>query len=190
MTTDRPRPAGPPLLVVGGPPASGKTTLAYSLAGALGLPLIPRDLTTEALTRALNSGRAEAALERSPQTLRLVAEVAGRHLAAGLGTVVEVAYPDLLSGPLVDLTERATVAIVHCHAPRSVLLSRLLQQAEATPGLPDHPDPRVIDLLLSGLETAHEPPPGPPLLRVDTSVGYDPPLDQVVGWAASNLIGG
>jgi predicted kinase len=44
------------LVLVTGPPASGKTTLAGPLAAALGLPLIGKDLIKEALFDALGTG--------------------------------------------------------------------------------------------------------------------------------------
>jgi predicted kinase len=47
VVTDR-LPAGT-FVVVSGPPASGKTTLAVAIAPALGLPLIAKDTIKQAL---------------------------------------------------------------------------------------------------------------------------------------------
>jgi predicted kinase len=176
----------PPLLIVSGPPGAGKTTLIHSLAETLGMPAIPRDQTAEALTRALIAGNAGVAIELSPEIVQMVAEVAGRYLAAGLGALIELVYPEMTAEALVGLVESVPAAIVHCHVPTSALCSRLWQQAEATPGLPDHPDTDVLGALLSrALSGAYDPPPlGIPLLKVETAAGYDPPLDQVLGWVS------
>ena len=57
-------------VVVSGPPASGKTTLARAIAPALGLPLVAKDTIKEAATRGSPSAGMPNARPRSCGTTR------------------------------------------------------------------------------------------------------------------------
>lgn len=86
----------PPLVLVGGAPGAGKTTLASALAPCLGLPLLRKDALKETLFDALReAGSPEAVSEREASkrlgwaAICLLYAQALNLLAAGCGCIVE-----------------------------------------------------------------------------------------------------
>jgi predicted kinase len=81
--------ANPLLIIVGGSPASGKSTLAEWLAGEFRLPLLQRDDYKETLMDALGSPDAESSHRLGAAAYAILAAVQRQLLAAGVGMVVE-----------------------------------------------------------------------------------------------------
>ena len=78
----------PLLLVVTGPPASGKTSAARALAEELGLAIVSKDALKETLYETIGSG--EALEERlDAAALALLFAVAGMQLDAGVSVLAE-----------------------------------------------------------------------------------------------------
>jgi predicted kinase len=107
-------------VMVSGPPASGKSTLARPIADQLRLPLIAKDAIKEALMDVLGY---PASVEES-RTLGRAAVMAMLNVATSSqdGAVLDstffpYAFPQLrsLPGPLVE---------VHCSCPREVAIAR------------------------------------------------------------------
>ncbi|MHB8958132.1 MAG: AAA family ATPase [Candidatus Limnocylindrales bacterium] len=72
-----------PIIVVSGPPASGKTTLATSIAHDLGLPLIAKDPIKERLYDALGPGDREWSRWLGRATYPLIFHFLAEQLRAG-----------------------------------------------------------------------------------------------------------
>ena len=95
-------------LVVSGPPASGKSTIAPLLAGQFALPLIAKDTIKDALLEQLQAPDVEASRELGRAAVRAMLAVAA---ASPIGAVLEsnfyrsVAVPGLraLPGDVVEL---------------------------------------------------------------------------------------
>ncbi len=108
-------------------------------------------------------------------------EMAGALLDAGAGLVLETNFRRVVSrSALLALTERANTVFVHCGAPRDVIIRRY---AERRPSRhPGHHDIAVE--LGADLDAGEFEPPdlGIPLLRVDTTDGYQPALAEVVAF--------
>jgi predicted kinase len=131
------------LVVVTGPPASGKTTLARSLARELGLPWIGKDALKEQLYEVLGSGEElEPKLEEAAR--RLLLTVADAQLAAGLSAIVESNFDrDSDLEPLERLWrehEGTEVVQIHCSGDEEVLLARFSERAASGARHPGHGD--------------------------------------------------
>jgi predicted kinase len=114
--------ATPTLVVVSGPPRTGKTTLAHTLARELPCPAVCRDEIKEGMVHAAGEGFRPAAGDPLTQrTLPVFFDILGTLLTAGVTTVAEAAFQDRLwRHGLEPLLGRASLRIVQCHADPSV----------------------------------------------------------------------
>ena len=130
------------LVVVTGPPASGKTSLARALARELRLPWIGKDALKEVLYDVLGSGdELEPKLEEAAR--RLLLTVAEAQLASGLSAIVESNFDrDSDLGPLERLWHEYDVRVVqlHCGGDEATLLARFAERASSGRRHPGHRD--------------------------------------------------
>ncbi|GLY95076.1 ATP-binding protein [Actinoplanes sp. NBRC 103695] len=166
----------PALIVVSGPPGSGKTTLAHEIARAVGCPAICRDEIREGMAHA---GTPDRTMRR---TYDAFFDSLGVLLRAGCTVVAEAAFQDRLWRPILSpLAGLAAIRIVRCHTDPAVARTRI-EQRLSVPTRAAHddrghlsrpPDPSWVPISLSV-----------PTLDVDTSDGYDPGLDAITRFAA------
>jgi predicted kinase len=126
----------PTLVVVSGPPGSGKTVLAHAIAEAIPCPAVCRDEIKEGMVHA-QGGEFHAAFS-DPLTLRtlpLFFDVLRVLLTAGVTVVAEAAFQDRLWRPgLEPLAELAHLRIVQCHVDAAVALERHDRRAAVNAG--------------------------------------------------------
>ncbi len=122
-------PAGAPVLVlVTGPPGSGKSAVAAALREQLHLPLIAKDSLKEALGDALEvQGRAESQ-PLGAAVFMLLARVAHELLANNVSLIAEGNFQPA-SALFVDLPP-ARIVQVHVTAEPALLRTRMLERAE------------------------------------------------------------
>jgi predicted kinase len=161
------------LVLVTGPPASGKTTLARPLAHHLGLPLLGKDPIKEALFDTLGTGDRAWSRRLGAASYAVLLALAGELPAA----VVDANfYPD--HGPeLLRACQRPIE--VFCRCPAAEVERRFTRRAPARhPGHVDH----VLDTQLRAALDGRVGPLGlgGPVLEVDTSGPVD--ITAVASW--------
>ena len=127
----------PAAVIVSGPPASGKTTLATGIASALHYAIMDLDTVTGPLTRAaLHAATGdETAIDstaavalRTPRYETLI-DLAAVNLAAGIGVVIAAPFSEERSSPdrfeAVVRRLRSTVTLLYIDAPDHIVRSRL-----------------------------------------------------------------
>ena len=129
----------PTLIVVSGPPGSGKTTLAHELAAALGCPVISRDEIKQGMAQATPGFTGAPGDELTRRTFPVFFAVLELLLRSGVTTVAEAAFQDHLWRPELDkLRSLAEIRVVHCTvgewpSPGSPGVSRTTRCGACTP---------------------------------------------------------
>ena len=179
----------PLLVIVAGPPASGKTTLARRLSNSLQLPLICRDPITEAL--------AEALQPRSPQDMGPITQASFRvfyglitdHLNRGTGMVCETNFHrGVAEAELRPIVALARAVVVHCQVGRELSMRRFIERFERGERHWCYFDgERLAEIKAGrGMEAWDEAEPldlDVPLVTVDTTDGYEPDADEIAHFA-------
>ena len=172
----------PSLILVGGPPAAGKTTLAHRIAQAIPCPAICRDEIKEGLVFTQGGGKPVWGGPISAKTIQTFYKTVHDLLQAGVTVVAEAAYmrersdQDLL--PLISIS---TPRMLHCTISSELALERFIRRAkEEASKRASHPDTEVVKALGDGSLSLDDF--GPldlsiPMLTIDTTDGYDPSIE-------------
>jgi predicted kinase len=176
----------PTLVIVSGPPGSGKTTLACQLAQALGCPLLSRDEINEGIFHTFNH---DLAIASKDSVAKLTFDVFFRTiellLSSCVSIVAEAAFQDYRWRlGLEQLEAVADMKIIHCEIDPELARQRLLRRrlkGPDTPGMRRSARARRVSGLdrptAGGFQALSLP---VPALRVTTTDGYEPGLDEIV----------
>ena len=175
------------LVVIGGAPATGKTTLALALGASLDLPVLTKDDIKEALAEPFATGDRDWSRQLGVAAYSVLFAVAERILAAGNGLVLETNFRSGISdAPLRALVRLAPTVVIVCRIPDALRRNRF--EARAARGRHRvHVDSAVLDewneddaefLIDIGV----------PRIIVDTTDGYAPDLDHIVAFARSATV--
>lgn len=186
-----PSPIDSPLLViVNGPPASGKSTLGKQVAAGLGIPYLAKDDIKEELYDSL--GKIERALsgKLGEASMRIMYTVARRVLDAGVSIVIEANFYRGVSEPdLSTLFEHAEAMMIHCEAPEEELVERYAERDKSGERHPVHGDAKKVDDLEEDIEEGTYEPLDLdiPLVRVDTTNDFEPSVAEIISEVARHF---
>ena len=161
----------PLLVVVSGPPAAGKTTVARTVAAHLRVPLLAKDTIKEALFDGLGTGDLAWSQRLGVGTYLAMLALAEDSVAAGASLILEAnfARSGEVETRLAALPARFVQ--IHCSAPLKVLLERYGRRQRH----PGHVDAQRIAALRDAVESGRHDPldlPGE-TVRLDTSVAIE-----------------
>jgi predicted kinase len=170
------------LIVVSGPPGSGKTTLAHRIAAAVGCPAICRDEIKEGMAHATPGFVPGPADPLTMRTLATFFDVVGLLIGRGSTVVAEAAFQDRVWRPgLTPFLGLAELRIVHCAVSAEVAHDRITTRATENLLRKAHEDGHhSADTWRRG-HTTFDPIALPvPTLTVDTTDGYQPDLPAII----------
>ena len=178
----------PPLVLVSGMPATGKTTLVAHLRTALHLPLLAKDDVKESLSRVagMPADRAESQA-LGARTMTALFELAGAFLDRGVGIVFECNFKRRLSdAELAPLLAVSRAVNVHCEVPFELVEARIRARAAGRHGAHFDVD-AISESAPVTWSLVHTLDLGIPRLVVDTTDGYAPDLGAIVAWVEENI---
>lgn len=177
----------PILVVVSGPPGSGKTTLAHETARVLGCPAVCRDEIKQGMVRAEPAYEPAADDPLNRRTLTAFFDVLGVLLRAGVTVVAEAAFQDRLWRPnLEPLAGLARIRVIRCAVDAAVGHDRIARRVEDSAHRAAHADRALLDAIAAGeymLDSFVPISLDVPTLTVDTTHGYDPGFQDVLSFA-------
>jgi predicted kinase len=131
----------PPLVIVTGPPASGKTTLGREVAGRLGMPFLYKDGIKETLFDTLGWSDREWSRMLGSATYALLFQLLEMELVVGRALVIESNFDAERDGPrFLALYQRYGFRPVQlcCVTDGAVLLERFRSRAATNERHPGH----------------------------------------------------
>lgn len=122
----------PPLVIVTGPPASGKTSIVEQLAASLEMPLFTKDEIKERFADVLGDVALDHATELGKGSQLQLVAIAHELIRAGKGVVVESFFHRGITEPqFAPLLNIANTVVVHVTADADVLVERYAERMDS-----------------------------------------------------------
>lgn len=174
----------PTLVVVSGPPGSGKTTIAHRLARAIGCPAVCRDEIKEGMVHAhpdFEQGWPGDPLTR--RTYTVFFDIASLLIRSQVTVVAEAAFQhELWARGLDEIGDLADIRIIQCHVDPAVAHVRRLRRDTEDPLRRAHAgrgESLNLDDTLRRYESFQRLSYAAPAIDVDTTDGYSPDLSEI-----------
>jgi predicted kinase len=138
------------LVVVGGPPASGKSTLARRISAEFGLPFISKDGVKESLYDTLGCDDRAWSQRLGMASMRLLYYFAEAQLAVGRSCIVESNFTrEYSTADFLALRAKYEFKVfqIQCQAQGEILLRRFKERVESGDRHPGHVDHTRYDEL-------------------------------------------
>jgi predicted kinase len=185
------------LVLVGGAPASGKTTLAERLASALGFSVLHRDPISEALAEVLRPCSPDEQRKLIvPLSFAVFYRLLDEALDRGENLVAETNFAVGISeDELRPRLARTTAVLLHCSVPYALSVARFINRFQKGERHWCFFDEYWAEKLVAGesLDAWQHARPlelDIPSLAIETSDGYTPTLDTIVAFVRVRMLGG
>jgi predicted kinase len=166
----------PALVIVTGPPAGGKTTIAAALREALELPLLAKDTLKETLGEVLRITEREASRQLGVAVFEAMGVLARELLSARVSLIVEGNFRAVST--LFDDLPPARIVQLHVSAPPDVLRDRLV--ARDTHRHPVHYDRAAADEIAARAAAGAWTPLQLPGLLIEVDTATWPDVERLV----------
>jgi predicted kinase len=178
----------PFVIVVTGRPGSGKTTLAHTLARYIHCPALCRDEFKEGYVHTMGGTHASLGKDINRRLYDIFFETVDVVVSKGVSVVIEAAFQHPAWVPkLTHLADVARVALVICTIHPQLARARWIERVVADSTRERFHGDSAVDTAHDGSGTSggtYDPPAmNVPTLIVDTTDGYNPPLEHIVSFA-------